>query len=253
MKVMSNARTLGLIFSGAVIAGVAVYWPQQGELRRFQADNRDLVRREAQLTVERDETAKTLSATRVELRNLQGEHLELTRLREEIVPLRAERDALKQRLAQVPAAAPVPKVSAKPGFYRTKGQLAFAGYTTPQAALESMTWAMLNGDYDQSVASLGPELQAEELAKPKGREEFEARRKVMAPLFKGMQILATKTFADDAVELKVKVDADPAPDAGVEVPRLLIQPMVKVGNEWKLGNAERAYEQGWDAAATGAP
>ena len=61
-----------------------------------------------------------------------------------------------------------------------------------------------------------------------------------------MQIVARKTLGEDKVELKVKMDADPLPDSKADMPPFLIQPMVKVGNEWKLGGSTRGYQPEWD-------
>ena len=243
---MSSVRTFVLILGVAALAGTGVYLVQQTRLERVRAQYQALVVREARLVAERDAAANSARSTKLELAGLQANQAELERLRSEISQVRRERDELKQRLSRIPTPAVAAKTDIEPRPYITSGQLAFAGYATPEDALESMTWSMMNGDYDQSLASLGPELQQEELAKDRGREEFEARRQVQAPLFKGMQILASKMLADDTVELKVRVDALPSPDATTELPLLVIQPMVKVGDEWKLGNPERAFDEGWD-------
>ena len=68
----------------------------------------------------------------------------------------------------------------------------------------------------------------------------------MAPLFKGVQILAQKNVSDDRVELKVKYDTDPIPNAPKESSEFMIQPMVKVGNEWNLGGSTRSYNPQWE-------
>ena len=48
------------------------------------------------------------------------------------------------------------------------------------------------------------------------------------------------------LELKVRIDMDLAP-AGRQGPEslFLIRPVVKVGNDWKLG-ASRSYDDAWD-------
>jgi hypothetical protein len=68
----------------------------------------------------------------------------------------------------------------------------------------------------------------------------------MAPLFKGLQIAARKTLDENRVELKVKMDADPLPNSPANATAFVIQPMVKVGNEWKLGGSTRGYDSAWD-------
>jgi hypothetical protein len=132
------------------------------------------------------------------------------------------------------------------GTYITKSRLVFAGYATPEAALESMTWAMMNGDYDTSIASLGPEMRADAVKDPKDRKNFESSMRKMSTRFKGMQIVAKKTLAGDKVELKLKLDVALPSNSHGDVPPFFIQPMTRFGNEWKLGGSTRGYETNWD-------
>ena len=243
---MSKATTLALVLGAAALAGTGVYLPQQRQLQRVRAEYRDMAARQTRLIAERDEVAGKLQARGSELEGLQIDRAELTRLREEVALLRRERDTLRLRAAQSAPMLSTGTPAPKPEGYIARDQLAYAGYDTPEAALVTMTWAMMSGDYEQSLASLGPELRMDEMANEDGPIEFEARRQVLAPLFKGLQILASKALSDDIVELKVQVDSYTAPGTTVEIPSLIIQPMVKVGNEWRLGNAERAYEGAWD-------
>jgi len=104
----------------------------------------------------------------------------------------------------------------------------------------------MSGTYDQVNEGLSPALLAEESKDQNGREGFEARQKMMAPLFKGMQIVAKKLLVEDKVELKVKWDADPVPDPRHELPPLIIQPMIKVGDAWKIEGSTRGYQEAWE-------
>ena len=66
---------------------------------------------------------------------------------------------------------------------------------------------------------------------------------------KGFQIVAMKTLADNKVELKVKDDYNPdiMNKLGANPPPgFKVQPMVKIGNEWKLGGSTRLYTASWD-------
>jgi hypothetical protein len=133
-----------------------------------------------------------------------------------------------------------------PGTYITKNQLANVGYNTPEAAFETMMWAMMNGNYDKMTESFSPEIQAEmKKATDSERKRFETKAKQDAPSFKGMQILAKKKIADDQVDLKISMD-------GIEGHRTIskseygIQLMVKIGNEWKATGGFDGCEAGWD-------
>ncbi|MDR3378009.1 MAG: sigma-70 family RNA polymerase sigma factor, partial [Verrucomicrobiae bacterium] len=96
-------------------------------------------------------------------------------------------------------------VAPRPGTYISMDQLAFVGYATPEAALESVTWAETCGTYEQANAGISPEIltiMAHELNNKHGREQFEASKKQMAKVMKGLQIVARKALSDDKAELK---------------------------------------------------
>jgi len=175
---------------------------------------------------------------------LQKDNTELLRLRNEVGQLRRERDAQKQRAGQPPAGGG--QSASHPGRYISKEQLAFAGYATPEAALESTTWAMMRGTWDQAIAGFNRGMAKEVSQDPGSRQQFEARRDEVAAAFKGMQIVARKTLDGDQVELKVKMDADPLPNGQWDLPSFMIQPMVKVGDEWKVSGSTRNWQPSWD-------
>jgi hypothetical protein len=104
---------------------------------------------------------------------------------------------------------------------------------------------MISGNYESTIEGLSPELQAEALNDPKDRETFETGLEKEMPLFKGMQIAARKVLGDEKVELKVKMDADPHQDRP-NTTEFMIQTMVKIGSEWKLGGSTREYHPNWD-------
>ena len=130
-----------------------------------------------------------------------------------------------------------------PSSYIAKKQLANVGYSTPEAALETVTWAMMSVNYDKTIESFAPEMQAEMKKDPNDRQQFESAMKRGASSFKGMQIMAKKTIADDKVDLKVLMEATStkSPDN-----KYYLQVMAKIGNEWKVGGGTRSYQASWD-------
>ncbi len=244
---MFRTKGFALLFGLAVIAGVASYVVQRSQVLRLKAQNQNLSSQLAQASADHDAAAKAAQTAQDQQERLRKDNSELLRLRNEVSQLRQERDAQKQQAnrATAPTQDASPSASG-PGRYISKEQLAFVGYATPDAALESMTWAMMKGTYEQAIAALGPELLKHEAEDPKGREQFETGRQKMAPLFKGMQIVARKALGEDKVELKIRMDSDPLPNTEAEMPPFMIQPMVKVGNEWKLGGSTRGYQPEWD-------
>ena len=133
------------------------------------------------------------------------------------------------------------------GAYILKNQFAYAGYATPEAALESMIWAFLNGDYDVAMSSVGPKDQAD-LKKQFGGnpKRFKSEMRRESTQIKGAQILARKMLSADKVELKFQIVA-PGGGGGRVTTNCMIQPLVKIGNEWKLVmNESTQYKTNWD-------
>ncbi len=245
---MFRTKACAALFGLAVIAGVGTYLVQQRQVQRLEAENQSLLAQQAQALADQDAAAKAAQAVKDQLERLRKDNTELLRLRKEVTQLRRERDARKQTATEpIQPSTEAIQLPSGPGRYISKEQMTFAGYATPDAALESTIWTMMNGTYEQVIASLGEDLLKHESEDPKGREDFETGRKMMFPAFKGMQVLARKTVREDRIELKVRMDAGPLSN-GEAMPPMMIQPMVKVGNEWKQSNG-REYEPEWDDGA----
>ncbi len=202
-----------------------------------------------QITQERDEAANKLSALTNDNERLNRNTVELLRLRGEVGLLRRQLETQKvQAGLQRPSAIKTPQpVSHTPGSYVGKDQMAHVGYGTPEAAMETMIWAMMSGTYEQVMEGFDPAMQAGVIASGNSREAFETSRMKIALLFKGMQIVAKKFVAEDKVELKFKWDFDPTiKQIDPQMSGFIIQPMVKIGDEWKSGASSRDPESGWE-------
>jgi len=97
-----------------------------------------------------------------ELEKLRDEVRLLRRKTNDVVTLQTELHHMRSELANVQTSlgsnAP-PDVPAADIYPRDGWQ--FAGYDTPEHALESVTWAISQGDEDSYMAGLSPELQGE--------------------------------------------------------------------------------------------
>ena len=210
------------------------------QVQSLQQQSVSLAEEIQKLNRDRDGAAMKLAALRDGKERLKNNITELPKLRGDVTQLRQQL-ATQERRAD------------RPLGYIAKDKIAFAGYATPEAALETITWAHLNGTYDQSIEALSSELLAqEELKGTKRREMFETNKIKFAPFFKGVQILAKKVLTDDRVELKYKNDLDPAvkqlfdmPKSG-PLPQFIVQAMVKVGNDWKVDGLPRLNEESWE-------
>ena len=134
-----------------------------------------------------------------------------------------------------------------PGTFMLKNQLVFAGYKTPEAALESTFWALLTGDLNTFLASVPPKILAEMKKEYPSPESFkdDARTGENAGV-KGVAILARKNISADKVELKFELIETNGTGASDET-TLSIVPAVKIGAEWKLNlKAGYDYTPNWD-------
>ncbi len=128
------------------------------------------------------------------------------------------------------------------GISISKNQLADIGCGTPEAALETHTWAMVNTNYDKMLESVAPQIRAIGEKDTSGRERFEAGIARGSSSFEGMHILAKKTVADNKVELKVATEQKQK-DFTFAV--CTIEQLTRIANEWKWDNS-RPYDPAWD-------
>ena len=208
------------------------------------------------LIEDRDDALRQLSALRADNERLARDTSDLLRLRAEVTRLRQENQMAKPERATTPAAVPLP-MPVNPGDYFLKDQLAFAGFASPEATMQSSTWAMANANYEAFTNTLSPKAFEEQQKKPDSRKTMETAFSILSPRFLAMQILARKDISDQQVEIKVRWDLREPASATGPVPSLVtqstqfwIQPLVKVGNEWKREGSSHPYIPDWDKSGT---
>jgi RNA polymerase sigma factor (sigma-70 family) len=238
----------------AAAAGTGGYYAGQQPVERLRAEQQNLMTEMQRLTADRSAALALARSRQADLEKARKDTGELMRLRAEATQLRLQSESLaalrdeNQRLRQAPSAmaqpkAPTPTIAGvKLGVMIPKEEVVFAGYATPEAALQSITWAMMSGNYEVLMAAASPEIRAAEEKNPSSRKGFEAGRKKIEALFKGMQILARKTISEDRVELKIFNDYHPGEaSSGVSY-----QPMIRVDGEWKLSGSTRGFPANWN-------
>jgi len=245
---MFSTKTVTAAVGAALLAGTITYLVQQRQIEGLKIDNQDLIAQRQHAAADQQTASQAAQALKEDLARRQEEDAELLRLRNEVGQLRRERAAaqLRANQAATPAANSRPSY-ASPGRYISRDQLAFKGYATPEAAVESQVWALINGNFDQYVASHIPEPQENELNAPQAREQFENDREEKGALLKAMQVVGQRTLAEDKLDLKVKWDLDFTPAGGPGLASIfVIQQAVKVGNDWKLGSNRLYDADKWD-------
>lgn len=116
--------------------------------------------------------------------------------------------------------------SAPPEIW-TKDSLANAGYQTPDAALQTLLWAMTHADLDAVKASATPEMRASMEKDMKGvtQQDFAAMIKTKFGPVTGFRITDRKTIAPDVVEIDFEVQGANKDDQSV---------FRRIDGEWKF-------------------
>jgi RNA polymerase sigma factor (sigma-70 family) len=244
--IMTTLQKTVIITAMVATAGTGIYEARQAsisgaELSALKKQTAPLKEQNQDLLRDREETATKVKALQEEHSRLNSQLAGVPKLRAEISQLRRELSSLKSESNHV---------DHTPGAYITREHIAFVGYGTPEAALESMCWANLNGTYEDLVASLAPGAAAEELKDSRRRAYFETVKGTLAQTYKGLQIVAKKLVAEDRVELKFKNDHDSSINQVADLQHILncgIQTLVKVGAEWKLDGLPRSFDESWEA------
>jgi RNA polymerase sigma factor (sigma-70 family) len=117
-------------------------------------------------------------------------------------------------------------------------EYSFAGYATPEAAIESLVWGASTGDPDKYLDALTP-LERERFKNRvfagKSDEEIRRRSIAFAKGMKGYKIVRKEIISDD--EVRVEVTAPPSQDAIKDGSAVIV--MKKIGNDWKnAGDAQ---------------
>src|SRR5262245_45180831 len=159
---------LGLLLLGSA-AGHYLQWQALEKLRqdrqRLEKENDDLFRfSKEQIEVElgkRDKELAQLRAQTQDLSRLRGEVTQLRTATKDLERLRSEYQQMRSDNQQLRGAArsnltAVAQPASDPAFH-ARENWAFSGYATPVGALQTMLWAMREGDVKAILASVSPE------------------------------------------------------------------------------------------------
>jgi hypothetical protein len=181
----------------------------------------------------------TSDEDRSELLRLRNQAAQLKQVTNELQRLRGQMQQLQAANQQM-RAAPAPAV-ADPNAAAATGPVpreswAFAGYATPEAALQSAIFAMSQGDYSTFLASMTPEEAARMQKSFEGKtpEQISEEGKRETAKATTLQVLNKQELAPDRVMLNVYVGGEE---------RMQRVTMQKIGEEWKwAGSASRRQQ-----------
>lgn len=231
-------RVLSIILIVGLAAGLAF---QTFRFSELTAKNRELAREVAELQ-SRAAAAEPAPRAAPEPAAMDQDKTELLRLRNQAAQLRTVTNELEQLKAQVAQlrgenqqlrASPLPVTSASPTGQSQGGTLfpreswAFAGYATPENALQSAVFAMSQGDYKTFAASMAPEEAArlqQSWADKTPEQIAEDGRRETANIT-GFRVLEKREVSPEQTVLTIYAGGEE------KVQRVVMQ---KVGEEWKL-------------------
>jgi cell division protein FtsB len=230
-------RVLGIILVLGLAAGLAF---QTVRLSQLTVKNRELAREVAELQ-NRVVTPEPTPRAMPEPSTTDQDKTELLRLRNQAAQLRTITNELEQLRAQVAqvrteneqlrsspgAAASTPPTGQSPGGAYPREAWAFAGYATPENALQSAVFAMSQGDYKTFAASMTPEeaarLQQSWANKTPEQIAEEGRRETAN--ITGFRVLEKRDVSPEQTVLTIYAGGEE------KVQQVIMQ---KVGEEWKL-------------------
>lgn len=230
-----TAKTVGAIVVALTVA-TGTYLVQQREASCLHNENQNLMAANVALGNERDTALSTATANSEELERLRRERNELLRLRSEVGVLRkqaSEMASLKAEILRLRAASSSPPTLPAPTTAQTdfpKESWAFAGYATPEAALQSWTWAMCKGEKKAMLACLSPEArkELEKLLANQSDSQSAADGAKGASMISGYQIVDREARSDSEVELTISMAMTDGPTNPM---KMTVQ---RVENEWKI-------------------
>jgi Domain of unknown function (DUF4878) len=233
LNIKSTSHILLCTLLLAAVAAAVVEWNTIANLRlenlelknqvqqtRALAES-DLNQKLAQLKGELDQ----LRAQARELPRLRGEAQQLRKSINELARLRDENQQLKARSAAASSAASHPPDSGETSVKRENW--AFAGYASPDAALQSTIWAASQGDLKTMLAASSPEFRTEMEKEWENKTEAQIAQELRKETEKiaAYRILDRETVSDDEVVLNVYTEGNN---------RAKKLSMKKYGNEWKF-------------------
>jgi hypothetical protein len=225
-----------IVVSGvSILIGVGIGWYA---VRSFQSRTPAETQPQEPAVLAQPAAATGLSqADKAKLERLRQSETDLLRLRSEVTQLRQEAESYRHRHAQQ-AVSPANGLAHAPaiGRFMSKEQLVNAGFSTPDAALQSFMAAVASGNSQQLLAVMDPQQATNAPAENLAALQQNVER--LAARFKGVQMIAKKVLSDDKVDIEVLLFEEGKP------PYISIQHMVKSAGEWKFSGASGA-NIGW--------
>jgi len=229
MKVLFAIALIGLLavawlWERNAIAGLRA---QNESLRAENAEAAQLTEENRELERLRTDASPTKRLDRAELLRLRNEVRRLRAQQQDVEKLRAA----NQRVAEeIKSGKITPRRLADMEGAVPREKWTFAGFTTPEATVQTFFAAIASGDPEQVMRCM-PARDAERMRQQMAQDPESFRKNFMGEFNKlgkisAFRITGTRTIDDDRMEVLVQAVAD-----GESMPL----PLHRVGSEWRLG------------------
>jgi len=186
--------------------------------------------------------ASELPKLRGEITRLRAASNELAKARQAEERLRAENQQLRVARDSVAsstnAAGTQPGNPVPPAGYVSRDKIAFQGYGSAEASLQSTIWAMQQGQVDAVLAGMSEELQAQMRKnwqeQNKTPEQAKAELQAEAAKVQGFQLMQSIPQVDGSVLMSLQVDETREDGTLKQKQQKMI--FKQIGNEWKLSS-----------------
>lgn len=239
---MNPTSAIANYFLPALVVGLAIGLAAQREARIKAGTEHAALEQQVEIL-------RSIAAENAQLSNLVAragvakslpadETSELLRLRGEVTALRQKTSNLESVVKENREVHAAPDSSARgtnvveaaaTADYWPRKSWAFAGYASPDAALQSSLWAADNGDVKAVLASATGQLRDSMEKDLSGKSENEMSARIMDEVngLQSVQILDRAVQPDGTVVLTVQLQGQNDTQTG----KLVLQ---QVGNEWKI-------------------
>ena len=238
---MTTLQKTAATLTVAALAGAGIYEARQAahlrdQVQTFQQQQAPLSEQIARLQQERDQATNQLASVAGELAKTKDGNAELLKLRGEVGALRQQNEeSLRENQALRQAQSTTGKTPPDETPVRiAKESWAFAGYATPEAALQTVMWAQLKGDANMFLASLGPEARAEIQTALQRKPDSVAAMFSAVSDVKDFTVLKTVSLSPDQTLLRVRTSM------GDGTEKITLTTVKLVDGQWKVqsGRAE---------------
>ena len=209
-----------LLLSSVIVAGVF----QHGAIARATSERQALLKDSEEVDRFTQENADLdqLRSTNQALAEFRSRQRDLARFRNEVSQLRTQgAEAARLRIENQQMVSSQKGGGAAPANFVTREKMADAGLGTPEAAVQTIFFAMIQGDIKRLMQCQSTE---EQMTPEQEKEQGDTFRRHFAN-FPGFMISETKIISPDEEELGVQ-----SSPGGVVIPVHLI----RTGNDWKV-------------------